>query len=334
MAQTYQIGILGCGDYLRWEHGTIRQSRRVRVRSLYDPARERAEHYAQFFGAQAVESAGAVLDDPQIDIVVIFTPPWVRKDLVLRAVANGKHIITVKPLAPTAAEAAEMVRAVGDRVSCAVFYRRTGNADVEALKRVFSSGEIGRLGLFREDWIHHYPTWNRWAIDPARNGGPFMDAMIHNLNIACYLAASEPISAAFFSENHAQHLECNDTEYLKVDFADGAAAHLFITWAADLEIYDSTRNDREHIDLFYTVSDRSWYVTLEGKQVRAKKEAEVRTWPVEPLPQTAYDRFVEAMEAGAEQPWSIVDAWKDIAILEQAAAGKGSPVRLDLTPPA
>jgi len=333
MSDVHRIGILGCGDYLRWEHGNIKNSRRVRVKSLFDPVPERAAHYAEFFGADAADSGDAVLDDEGISIVLIFTPPWVRRDLMLKAVEKGKHIITVKPLAPTQCEAAEMVRAVADKVQCAVFYRRTGNAQIETLKRIFESGEIGRLALFREDWLHHYPTWNRWATDPAKNGGPFMDAMIHNLNIARYLIGAEATACAFFSDNHAQHLKCNDTECMKVDFKGGASAHLFITWAADLEIYDATKNDREHIDIFYMITDQGWYVTVEGDTIRASREGQVKTWPVEPLGATPYDRFVQAVEAGAEQPWSLLDAWKDIAILEQAAAAPGRTVELDLTPP-
>jgi predicted dehydrogenase len=333
MSKVYPIGILGCGDYLRWEHGHIKSSKRVRVKSLFDPAAERAAHYGEFFGAEAVASSDAMMDDDEIGIVLIFTPPWVRKDLVLRAVETGKHIITVKPLAPTLAEATAMVRAVGSKVNCAVFYRRTGNAQIETLKRIFESGEIGRLALYREDWLHHYPTWNKWATDPAKNGGPFMDAMVHNLNIARYLIGAEPKACAFFSDNHAQRLACNDTESMKVDFEGGAAAHLFITWAADLEIFDATKNEREHIDIWYMITDQGWYVTLDGKNVKASREGQIKTWPLDRMHGSPYDLFVEALEAGAPQPCGLVDAWKDIAILDATSRHKGRTVPLDLTPP-
>jgi predicted dehydrogenase len=333
MSKVYPIAILGCGDYLRWEHGTIKKSKRVKVKTLFDPAAERAAHYGEFFGARPAASADAVFGDDEIEIVLIFTPPWVRRDLVLKAVEAGKHIITVKPLAPNLSEATAMVKAVGDKVDCAVFYRRTGDARVDALKRVFDSGEIGRLALYREDWLHHYPTWNKWATDPAKNGGPFMDAMVHNLNIARYLAGTEATACAFFSDNHAQHLQCNDTESMKVDFEGGASAHLFITWAADLAIYDANKNEREHIDIWYMVTDQGWHVTLEGGNVKASKDGKVKTWPVQPPAGTPYDGFVAALEAGGEQPFGLVDAWKDIAIMDAAAKNVGRTVPLDLTPP-
>jgi hypothetical protein len=115
-------------------------------------------------------------------------------------------------------------------------------------------------------------------------------------------------------------------------FENGAAAHLFITWAADLAVYDETKNDREHTDIWYMVSDRGWHVTVEGGQVKASREGEVKTWPVERIGTTAYDRFVESVEAGEAPPWDIADAWKDIAIMEQATASPGCTVQLDLEP--
>lgn len=333
MPDTHKIAILGCGDYLRWEHENIRRSKRVRVKLLYDPATERAEHYAEFFDARVAPSSDAIFADEEVSVVLIFTPPHVRKDLVKQAVKSGKHIITVKPLAPTLEEATGIVMSVREPLNCAVFYRRTGNAQIETLKKVFDSGEIGRLALFREDWLHHYPTWNRWALEPEKNGGPFMDAMIHNLNIARYLASCEAGSVCFFSDSLAHDLPCSDTDCMKVNFKDGAAAYLFITWAADLEIYDPSKNDREHIDIFYMVSDQGWHVTLEGNEVRATREGKVKTWPVEPLARTPYDDFVEALESGTEQPCSLVDAWRDIAILEQGMRQPGRTVGLDITPP-
>lgn len=72
-------------------------------------------------------------------------------------------------------------------VRCGVIYRRTNNPVIEAYKEIFSGGEFGKLALYKQDWLHHYPTWNRWATAPQKNGGPFMDAMLHNLNAARYL---------------------------------------------------------------------------------------------------------------------------------------------------
>ena len=318
----YNAAMIGCGDYVRWLIDDLNNSKRFTVSHTFDLDREKSEKRARELNAVAADSDDAIFNNPDVDIVLIFTPPWVRKDLFRKAAENGKQIITTKPLASNFHEAKILRDIVKDKVECAVFYGRTGNAAVEALKEIFDSGEIGRLALYKEDWFHHYPQWNDWATDPEKNGGPFMDAMIHNLNKARYLTGEDVDSLSFFSDNHAQHLQCNDTEFLKVSFKNGAAAHLFITWAADLEVFSLTGNEREHIGISHMITDLGWYVSeeeVDGKGViRAKKEREVKEWSVTPLPCTPFDDFVIRWESGREQNSNLQMAVGDMEILRKA----------------
>jgi predicted dehydrogenase len=188
---------------------------------------------------------------------------------------------------------------------------------------LLDSGEIGKLALYRQDWLHHYPQWNTWALDPAKNGGPFMDAMIHNLNLARYLMGRPITGATFFSEKLVHpELACADTETLKLQFADNGSALLFITWAADLAVYSTEGNNREHIDIFYLVSDRGWRITkerVEGKaQIVASRAGERKTWPADDLSGSVFDRFAAVIETGEALPEDIVSlgmAAEDIRLL-------------------
>ncbi len=323
MPDRMKAGLIGCGDFLRRQAETIVTSRRIEIKSLYDIEVEKARSFARLFDSEAVSSSEAIFSDEEIDILLLFTPPWVRKGYFFQAVERGKHVIMPKPLAIDLNEATAMVEAAQDRIHCAVFYRRTGNALYETLKQVFSSGEIGNLSFYSEQWLHHFPQWNTWATDPVKNRGPFMDAMIHTLNIARYLMEGEVTSFCFFSDNHAQHLRCNDTEFLKVKFQGGGSAHLFITWAADLEVYDPKLNEREFILNYHMITDQGWYVREVSKEkgnhvIEARKEKMAKTWPLLTLRATAYDEFVETIEQGGKQRFDLKDAWKDVKILTEA----------------
>ncbi len=328
MANKYRVGIMGCGDFLRWQKGPLAKSERVEVTALYDPDKARAEAYAAELGGRAVDDDKAILESDDIDLVLLFVPPWIRRGLVERAAGAGKHILTTKPLAPSIADAEAIVAATQDKVRCGVLYGRSGDAWVETAKQLFDDGRLGKLALYRQDWLHHYPQWNNWALDPSRNGGPFMDAMIHNLNAARYLMGRPVRKATFFSDRLAHpDLPCADTEAMKVDFAENGAAYLFITWAADLEVMSTAGNDREHIDLFYLVTDKGWHLTKdrhEGKPViRASREGTIEHIPVQPLAGTTFDRFAAAIDADAPNPGDIVtpaDALTDIRLVTQGPA--------------
>lgn len=336
VAAKHTVGIVGCGDFLRWMADDLQKSKKIAVTSLFDLNPKSAARYAEKLGGTAVKSVNEIIENPAIDIVCLFVPPWVRKDLVVRAARAGKHILTTKPLAPTSADCTAMVRAVERAdVRCGVIYRRTGNSAIELYKQIFERGSIGKLALYKQDWLHHYPEWNTWALDPKKNGGPFMDAMIHNLNIARYLMGRPAVRATFFADNHAHKLPCYDTEGLKIDFQHSGAAHLFITWAADLAVFNTDGNNREHIDKIYMVTDKGWYLTEgwtdAGFTVTASRAGVKRQWVAKPLPQTLFDAFAAAVATGKplrrDIP-SIQEAAEDIAITTRTAAKPGQIITL------
>lgn len=158
MSERLAMGILGCGDFLRWMANDIAQSRRVGVAALFDPRRAAAEKYAAKLGGGVAESAEAVLEDPKIGIVALFVPPWIRADLFARAARAGKHVLTTKPLASTTRDA-EAIRSAADAagIRAGVLYSRTGDPFIATAKTVLEDGRFGRLALYRQDWIHAYP---------------------------------------------------------------------------------------------------------------------------------------------------------------------------------
>lgn len=335
MSKTYKTGVIGCGDYARIMAAELNNSKRLNIVKSFDPNEEQTKRFVEMVGGAAVQNADDIYGDAEIEVVLLFVPPWVRRTEIEKAAAAGKHIITTKPMAPSLEDADAIIKAVQDAdIQCAVFYRRASDPAVDALKKLFESREIGQLSLYKEDWIHHYPQWNDWATDPEKNGGPFLDAMVHNLNSVNYLMGTDATSVCFFSDNHAQHLKCNDTESMKLDYGPGRSAHLFITWAGDLKVHSLDGNQRDHIGICHMVTDRGWFVTTEwadGKQIiKGVKNDQVKTWPVEKPERTAYDEFIVAMESGQPQKHDVTIAWKDCRIMDEAVKHPGEVRMLNL----
>jgi predicted dehydrogenase len=323
MKNVYRAGLLGAGDFARIQSPILLKSQRLRVEAVHDPNQEAARATAKRLGAQAVESCDDILRDPSLDVVLIFTPPFTRRELVEAAAAAGKKIITTKPLAANVQDARAIAEATRDG-RCLVIYKRTGNAPIQGLKQLLDRGEVGSLGLYRQDWIHHYPYWASWALDPEKNGGPLVDAMIHNVNTVRFLTGREVVAYGYHGYRISHEFAIPDTELLVLDFEGGATAHLSITWAADLAIYDAKANDRERIDVNYLVTTKGWLVRFEAREGRpmisATKDGQVRLYPVEVPPLTLYDRWVEDIEAGRPVETSAQQACSDLELVLLATA--------------
>lgn len=79
-----------------------------------------------------------------IDVAVITTPPSTRRELVLRALERGVHVVADKPFAPNLAgahELAEAAEAAGKRLT--VFHNRRHDTDFVTLRELLEAGELG-----------------------------------------------------------------------------------------------------------------------------------------------------------------------------------------------
>ena len=129
---------------------------------------------------------------------------------------------------------------------------------------------------------------------------------------------------AFFSDRLAHpDMKCADTEAMIVNFAGGGLANLFITWAADLATHSREGNDREHIDLFYLVTDKGWRLTkewrTEGLVIVASREGKEEVIACPPVTETIYDAFAAHVD-GAPFPRvfaSLDDATRDITLVRR-----------------
>jgi predicted dehydrogenase len=106
----------------------------------------RAEAMKTRFGARrAYTDLGELLADPAVEAVTVATPDFAHSDIILRALAAGKHVMSEKPLATDLAatqRVAEAVKSSG-RKFMLDFHNRV-NPGVAALHDAVTSGELGR----------------------------------------------------------------------------------------------------------------------------------------------------------------------------------------------
>ena len=79
--------------------------------AVWDDDHERGREAAEQFGVEFVADLDELLARPALDAVTITTATDQHRDVMLRAIGAGKHVFTEKVLAPTVAEAEEIVAA-------------------------------------------------------------------------------------------------------------------------------------------------------------------------------------------------------------------------------
>lgn len=176
---------------------------------------EGAEELAELYGGTVVASLEELLR--RAEIVDVITPTFSHHDLVLTAIRAGRHVVSEKPLSRTDADAAELVcaaRAAGVQLYPAHVVRYT--PEYALLKRVVDDGRLGELAVLRFVRSGSFPD-RAWFADPELSGGIIMDQMIHDLDLARWVAgdvavvsaishragtASHPVEAAHVTLTH------------------------------------------------------------------------------------------------------------------------------------
>jgi predicted dehydrogenase len=188
MAEPLRIAFLGCGFITRVHSGNLKALRGEIVGSYASRDPARAEAYCrEFKGAASYPDYLEAIADPRVDAVVVAVPPRFHRDLALRALAAGKHVLVEKPAFP-ATEDFETVRAARDSAGRVVLVGENDHYKPLAvrLRQLLAQGTIGDLVFAHFTTIvKRLKSADDWRNDEAMAGGDaFFEEGIHWLHIA------------------------------------------------------------------------------------------------------------------------------------------------------
>lgn len=183
----------------------------------------------------------SVVLDPQIDAVIIATPPHTHQEMVLAALAHGKHILCEKPLGASAAQSLQLAQAAAQAgVANMVGYNYIRTPASQLARQIIEAGEIGEIihvaAEHVEDYLHDpaKPASWRTRAATATRAGALADVGSHAINAVLRLAGPVAALAADINIVHGQRpgphgmeaVENDDQGNVLLRFASGARGAL------------------------------------------------------------------------------------------------------------
>ncbi|WP_394768533.1 Gfo/Idh/MocA family protein [Lacisediminihabitans sp.] len=156
MAKTLNVAVLGfwhvhAGDYAR----QAQEDPGTTLVAVWDDDADRGREGAARFGVEFVGDLDELLARPDIDAVTVTTSTNVHRDIMVKAANAGKHIFTEKLLAPTVAEAEEILAAAdANDVKVVVSLPRLYDGYTQAIRTVIDGGGLGRITYSRVRLSH------------------------------------------------------------------------------------------------------------------------------------------------------------------------------------
>jgi predicted dehydrogenase len=169
------MGIVGAGFVGPHHIDAVRRLGYVDVVAVAGSSQASAEKKAEALGARkAYGSYEALLDDPDVQVVHNATPNYLHYPVTAAAIAKGKHVVSDKPLAMTAAEAKKLLdQATKAGIVHAVTFNYRGNPLVQQARDAIQRGDIGKphflVGQYLQDWLLKDTDYS-WRLEPDKGG--------------------------------------------------------------------------------------------------------------------------------------------------------------------
>ncbi len=329
----FKVGILGAGS-MGMTHAAGWAQTPAHFVGVHALDAERAAAMVAQHGGHTYDSLDALLAD--VDLIDICTPTHLHHEMVLQAVAAGKHIICEKPLALNAAQGAEMIDACRRAgITLLVAHVVRFFPEYAGAQAIVSRGDIGDVAVIRLTRCSYQPRLaaDNWFLDPAKSGGMMLDLMIHDFDYARWIAG-EVESVYARSVRGRQSNAPEDYGIAILRHTSGAISNVEGGWAYPPPMFRTALEIAGSAGLIEHPADSSMPLSLHLKAT-AGGDVDAVGIPGSPLDESPYTteikHFYEVIAHGVTPRVSAEDglAALRIALAARQSAQTGRAVRIE-----
>jgi predicted dehydrogenase/type 1 glutamine amidotransferase len=222
-----RVGMIGYGA-IGFEHGTaLSNVPGLEYALVCDRNEQRLAKARQAFpGVSTCTELAQVAEDPDIDVVIVSTPPDTHAAISTQMLRAGKHVVTEKPFCLTTVEADELIQLAHERRRALTVYQcRRWDPDYLAIQHVLERetiGEVFHIETFIGGYAHPCDYWH--SHEPI-SGGVFYDWGSHYLDWILQLVPDTVVSVRGVEHKRVWHDVTNaDHSSVYLRFAGGQEA--------------------------------------------------------------------------------------------------------------
>jgi predicted dehydrogenase len=244
MAGKLRVGVIGTSWFAETFHlAGLDSHPRAQITAICGRDRAKTEAVASNHGEPVVfTDYGEMIDSGLMDAVVIVTPDDLHREMTLRALQAGLHVMCEKPLARTADDARDMFDAAeaAGRVHMTMFTWRWIGIFAYA-HRLIKDGYLGRCRDAQFSMMAGYADEliYGWRFDPGRGTGILGDLGSHMFDLARWYVGDIAQVSGRLTTNVARlgpdgtaMASLNDSATVLLEFANTAQATITVSGAS------------------------------------------------------------------------------------------------------
>ena len=180
-----RVGLVGIGGMGGCHYFNYDNVPNAEIVAVCDVRKDMAKEKLKGRKVKIYKSLSRMLKNEQLDMIDICTPSYLHKDMAIKLLKAGYHVLCEKPMTLNAKDAKKVVAAANStNKKFMVAHVVRFMAPYMYLKNVIESGELGKLLRLDMKRISSIPTWSweDWMRDEKRSGGVITDLSIHDLD--------------------------------------------------------------------------------------------------------------------------------------------------------
>ena len=230
--KTIKTAVLGYGY---WGPNLVRNLNKlsgVSIESIVDLDEKKRKRVGEDFPSIQVSSnSDDIINNPNIDAIVVATPPSTHFDLAYKSLNSGKHVLIEKPIAQSSDDSMKLINlAKKNNLKLMVDHTFIYSGAVKQIKTILENNELGDL------WYVDSVRINLGIVQKDVN--VIWDLAPHDLSILEYIINAKPVSvsATGLSPNNYVGAPLEGIAYLAIKYDNGILAHLHLSWLAPVKM--------------------------------------------------------------------------------------------------
>jgi UDP-N-acetyl-2-amino-2-deoxyglucuronate dehydrogenase len=181
--------------------------------------------------APVYASFDELLDRHEVDLVSICTPPFTHRDLSVKALKKGIHVLLEKPMAPSLEECDAIIDARRESGAVlSVVAQNRFKTPIWNLKKMIEKGAIGKLlhTQVNSYWWRGSPYYDLWwrGTWEKEGGGCTLNHAVHHIDMMLWFAGMPKQLVSMIRNVNHRNSEVEDLSMALMDFTDGSCAQL------------------------------------------------------------------------------------------------------------
>ena len=170
-----RVALLGAGYISSWHADAVRSIPGLKLVAVCDRSEAAARKLASTYGIDWHSDLDKLIASGTCDAVHVLTPPPLHRDLAVRCLDGGLHVLVEKPVTLSVADldAISAAAARNDRM-LGVCHNFLGLPAWQRLRRVADAGEQGLISSLQVNWSFPLPPlrsgpYGIWLMRETRN---------------------------------------------------------------------------------------------------------------------------------------------------------------------